>query len=428
LADALARIDRDLDSYARITHAIVDQPGEAVSRWSADHQHRLAAEHRKLIRRIRETTPLKRFHLPPDVDELTGLSDAGPIALINLGAGRSDAVLLVNGGIEVLRLDDLVLAEVKNRVIAFHSAVTQPTDGSVEPEAQLEAESTVAETLDWLWSALVHPVLQYLGLGPREPDASSAWPRLWWSPTGPLNFLPLHAAGTSRRGENALDCVVSSYAPTLRMLSESRQPSAAPTSTTVEPRMLLIAQSRSHALQELPGAEREAATLAQWFPDATPLTDGAATRKSILDQLPQHRWVHIACHALTDIGRPSDSHLVAYDGQVSIRDLARLHTNDGDLAFLAACETARGAPDLADEAVHLGAAFQLIGFRHVIGTLWTAADDVAAQVVDGVYGVIRANFPDAGGTPYALHSTVRALRRRYPRVPSLWAGYAHFGP
>lgn len=48
-------------------------------------------------------------------------------------------------------------------------------------------------------------------------------PRVWWCVTGPLTFLPIHAAGiynenTTGSGFNISDYVVSSYTPTLNAI------------------------------------------------------------------------------------------------------------------------------------------------------------------------------------------------------------------
>ena len=49
-------------------------------------------------------------------------------------------------------------------------------------------------------------------------SAESLLPRIWWCPTGPLAFLPLHAAGlhdSDEPGTKIFDYVVSSYLPTI---------------------------------------------------------------------------------------------------------------------------------------------------------------------------------------------------------------------
>jgi CHAT domain-containing protein len=55
-----------------------------------------------------------------------------------------------------------------------------------------------------------------------------------------------------------------------------------------------------------------------------------------------------------------------------VASLADVQPHRAQLAFLSACQTARNpARDLLDEAIHLASAFQLAGYPHVVGTLWS---------------------------------------------------------
>ena len=45
---------------------------------------------------------------------------------------------------------------------------------------------------------------------------------------------------------------------------------------------------------------------------------------------------------------------------------------NASLAFLSACETAMGAEDLPDEAMHLAASLLFAGFGGVVATMWYA--------------------------------------------------------
>jgi hypothetical protein len=62
----------------------------------------------------------------------------------------------------------------------------------------------------------------------KAPDVDSP-PRIWWCPTGPLAFLPIHAAERYKEhtaGSSVSDYVVSFYTPTLNMninANESRE-------------------------------------------------------------------------------------------------------------------------------------------------------------------------------------------------------------
>ncbi|KAH6984002.1 hypothetical protein EDB80DRAFT_591530, partial [Ilyonectria destructans] len=78
---------------------------------------------------------------------------------------------------------------------------------------------------------------------------------------------------------------------------------------------------------------------------------------------------------------------------------------------IGACSTgANEAERLADEGIHLVSAFQLAGFRHVVGTLFPASDEHCIDVARVLYETMR----DEGMTDVAvcrgLHRAVRALR------------------
>jgi CHAT domain-containing protein len=79
---------------------------------------------------------------------------------------------------------------------------------------------------------------------------------------------------------------------------------------------------------------------------------------------------------------------------------------------------------VADEMIHLGSAFQIAGFRHVVGTLWRVKDSMAARTAALFYEHVGSSEDHA---PQALHLTVRKLRDRYPLMPARWAPYVHLG-
>lgn len=267
-------------------------------------------------------------------------------------------------------------------------------------------------------------------LGPGEP-AGPRRPRVWWCPTGPLTFLPLHAAGHhGTPGQAVIDLFTSSYAPTLRLLQRSRQ-HAPPTMASAGP-PLLVALPVTPGLPDIPDAIREADAFAGRFRDAAQLRGPGATAaatKEALEKCPS--WAHFACHGIQDISDPSAGHLCLYDGPLSIEEIAALRLQQTELAFLSACETSRGGAALADEAITLATAFHLAGYRHVIGTLWSISDELAPAAADHVYGILSCPGEpgiDARKAGLALDTAVLALRDDCPLKPWLWAPYVHTGP
>jgi CHAT domain-containing protein len=149
----------------------------------------------------------------------------------------------------------------------------------------------------------------------------------------------------------------------------------------------------------------------------------------VLTAIATHYWAHLACHASQEHDDPAHSGFALWDGALTITDLAGLPTQRRDLAFLSACQTATGGVRHLDEAIHLSAAMQFLGYRHVIATMWTIADSPAPHVAGSVYGTLtQGGGPDSSRSAEALHQAIHSLRRIAPTNPLLWAPYIHLGP
>ena len=140
---------------------------------------------------------------------------------------------------------------------------------------------------------------------------------------------------------------------------------------------------------------------------------------------------------MTRTPRTLVSAFALHDGPLTVADLAAVHLDHADIAELSACQTATGDVRLLDEALHLAAAMQLLGYRHVIATLWSIADTNAPAMADAVYARLTATGqPDPAhvGPPVptqaarAVHQAVALLREKYPGQPLLCAPYIHIGP
>ncbi|MFD5451083.1 CHAT domain-containing protein [Streptomyces sp. NPDC003470] len=430
-----AALDTATEEQGELSAELVDGLPDGAVRPSgaadarADRRQRLAAEWQELTHRIRTGHPglgLLRPVREWDESELRATAAAGPVVLVNVSPHGSDALVVTGRSVDAVPLPGLDPRTTAARRAAFEEALVR-IGAPGTPRAQARrAQEVVRATLDWLWRTVTGPVLDHLGL-PARP--CGPWPRVWWSPGGALGTLPLHAAAPADGSPGALDRVTSSYTPTLRALHHARQRVARPAGTTA----LVIGVAEAAGAAPLPGARRETEHLAGLLPGAAVLTDAAATRSAVVSALPRHAHVHFACHALSDLARPSESRLVLHDATerpLTVRDLARLRLPSARLAYLSACDTLRSSPELADEAVHIVSALQMAGFPHVVGSLWHVVDAVGAEVARGVYEELRTGGGalDVSRTAGALHTAVRALRDRYPGTPSLWACQVHAGP
>ncbi|MFK0018974.1 CHAT domain-containing protein [Streptomyces sp. NPDC090798] len=418
------------------TGAAHPAPGTPLA---GEDRHALAERWDRLVAAIRREPGCEDFlRLPRTAEMLAGLGDEGPVVMVNISPLRCDALVLREGRVRCVPLTGLSHAEVVRRADAFLVAVRTAGDAALPMSRQRDAQSEIRETLAWLWTAVAEPVLDALALRADGRPGGEFPGRMWWIPTGPLTALPLHAAGRHENDrDNLLDRAVCSYAPTVnslvhalrRQTARGDRPLPAPTA----PLVVAVPEPPGAGLVPLEGARTEAALLAA-RPGARLLLDEQAVRRTVLDALPHHPWVHFACHAVAADDGAATGQVLLHDhdtAPLTLTDIARLRLPAAELAYLSACETTRGRGEYADEALHITGAFHMAGFTHVIGTLWAVDDDTSQELADHFYSAFAPRHPFPGHTAYALHTAVRAIRdadEGYRLNPSLWAPYIHVGP
>ncbi|MDT7843153.1 CHAT domain-containing tetratricopeptide repeat protein [Streptomyces justiciae] len=397
----------------------------SASRIDADHGLTLArqrAAHRltRLTEEIRQRPGLSTFPRRLAPDPSAAAAD-GPVAVVNISRYRSDALAVTGHGIVVVPLPDATPEAVSARVSALYEALDRRSAARGDAAARRRVEADVEEVLAWLWDAVVGPVLARLSLDrAAEPGAR---PALWWSPTGELTLLPLHAA--QRRGTAdaarlcALDCVVSSYTPTLRTLTPSAPASAR--------RPMIVAMPHTEGYGDLPGTEDEAGRVRALLGGGQLLVGAEATREAVLGALSTATHAHFACHAVCRPQDPSRSGLMTADGPLTLAELAGLTPEGAELVYLSACETARGGDVLTDEAVHLCATLRLAGFRHAVGTLWPIGDQVAVYTTDAFYRALVGNKGSEASPRVVVNEVSSRLRNEHPDLPTRWATLIHVG-
>ncbi|MGN9912738.1 CHAT domain-containing protein [Phytohabitans sp. LJ34] len=364
---------------------------------------------------------------PETAASLTELAAAGPILLVAAADPHGQALILTgepDRPVVALPLPGLAADETRDRVLTFLAARHYALDDVYPLKVRRRAQEEVRATLQWLWTAAARPILDALGV---IGEPATAGPRVWWCPIGFLGYLPWHAAGLAD-GPGVLDHVVSSYTAGLRALRETRAGG-----DPAPPRTLVVAAPEVAGVVPLRGVDEEIAALGPLLPGSTVLAGAAATREAVLAALAGHTHVHLACHAMSDPRRPGAGRLLLADHEtapLTVADLAALHLPGRELAMLSACSTSEVDPDLTDESTHLTAAFQLAGFRHVIGALWPVSDTIAARLAGDFYDRLTTGGqhpPRAAVSAVALHHAVRKLRETHRAAPTTWASYVHVG-
>ncbi|KAG5800538.1 hypothetical protein H9Q69_000425 [Fusarium xylarioides] len=410
--------------------------------------------------RIRKKPGYHRFLLQPDIDTLTKGAAEGPIVIVNVTDISSDAIIVSESDIRAVELPAMTSSTAsflvkdigRYRDVDSNSEnYDRSNDDRGMTDIKVSAPDHNSRFLSWLWRSCVKPILDELAPPQKSTDLTQL-PRVWWIGTGIASSLPFHAAGEypSSGLDDALSRAICSYTPTIKSLLHARS-CAAKMSDEIEqkPAVLIVAMPETDGKRPLPGVIKESQVIKETVGDIFTLqilqNPGA---KQVLGAMKDSDIVHFACHGSSDRTNPSDSHLLlqgsassglpessrATDRSVERLTFQQISDNQAlakaQIAYLSACSTAEvKAGYFADEALHIVSAFQVAGFGHVIGSLWSAKDSICAQMAKYFYEYLVTY----GSLKMTNRVVAEALReatlrvRREHKDPRLWALYIHSG-
>ncbi|KAF8444133.1 CHAT domain-containing protein [Boletus edulis BED1] len=400
-------------------------------------RHRtLAIERDKLLQEIRRLPGFERFLLPKHFPQLRASAHSGPIVMLNAAETRCDVLILLADVDHVIHVPlpnfnlqrSVGLQNMLGKLLG--DARATPFDDRTGRVATRGAGSW--ETLlSTLFNGVIKPVLDALAFS-TVGDLS----RIFWCPTGPFVFLPIHAAGLygtqySSPGHKVSDFVISSYTPTLSILAQPNCHMA----HSNDFRLLLVGQPSSDGQAPLRGVAPELRHIRTVVENPTSacttlVESSAGTVEEVLGLMKDADWVHFACHGVQDPGKPTDSGLCLADKRrLKISDIIGLSRSRGGLAFLSACQTAMGDEGLTDEAIHIAAGMLFAGYGGVIGTMWSISDKLAPVVARRVYEYLFRNGtrPDHRDAARALHEAVGRLRESGEASFTTWVPFIHVG-
>ncbi|KAJ6626152.1 CHAT domain-containing protein [Mycena sp. CBHHK59/15] len=156
--------------------------------------------------------------------------------------------------------------------------------------------------------------------------------------------------------------------------------------------MSVVIQPDAPGCSPLPGTKEELDKITQHVSRTWLTALLCPTGQQVLDQLPKSSVAHFACHGVQDASEPLNSGLMLSDGRLKVLEIMKKDDRDMDsrergmsLAFLSACETAKGDRATPDEVMHLAASLMFAGFHSVVATMWTMQDFDGPKVADGFY-------------------------------------------
>jgi hypothetical protein len=455
LEHAIATREKSLSAILEHTQSAL-RPAIESLRQEADRHRTLAIERDKLLREIRGFPGFEQFLLRKDFSQLRASAHSGPVVILNAAESRCDALI--------------VLADVDHVIHVPLPAFTLQRSAGLQKMLETllghvrvvhcddrEGKSATRGCVHWepllsaLWTGVVKPVLDALAFSVRHvvslkiihtlihasvfEQTSGDLSRIFWCPTGPFVFLPIHAAGfydtqDSRPVHDVSDFVISSYVPTLSILAS---PLNLDVALSGDLRLLVVRQPASDGQSRLPGVATELEHIRAVIrnsPSActTLLESSVGTVEEVLGLMMEADLVHFACHGIQDATSPTSSGLCLADRRrLKISDIVALSRPHGGLAFLSACETATGEQQLSEEAIHIAAGMLFAGYGGAVGTMWSISDKHAPDVARDVYEHLfrSGTRPDYREAARALHGAIGRLRDRASFAT--WIPFIHVG-
>jgi CHAT domain-containing protein len=303
-------------------------------------------------------------------------------------------------------------------------------------------EGPVHRVLRGLWDNIVKPILDVLSFSKSDPLSSEALPRIFFCPTGPSSFLPIHAAGIYKGdgSESLLDYAVPSYTPTITALTDRVKKTQQ--IDRDKSGLFLTSQPNAPDAFAIPGTASEVLSIyGMALKNGTRARldqGGALTIDDCLQHMKNFSSIHLACHGSQNAAEPLQSRFLFHSGSLELAKILQANLKHADLAFLSACQTSTGHEMLSDEAVHLAAGMLAAGYRRVVGTMWSIGDKPAQEIAEDFYDHIWRSGQDRGeGQPdmsqsaYALHHAMQKMRGRLgdnsERSLLTWIPYVLFG-
>ncbi|KAJ7181537.1 tetratricopeptide repeat-containing protein [Mycena crocata] len=405
---------------------------------------------------VRLLPGFENFLRPKSISQLRLAATRGPVVVLTAGTWACHALVLhPSGNVECIPLPEMgpravvkflaemVQAIVSDKFSSFLDTFAKRGSDSEEEtrlvgrivyEKKQNPDDCFYAVLGTLWRAIVVPVIQESSLKFQKSGSPS---RVWWCPTGPFAFLPIHAAGVY--GDQTVihcvaDYVVSSYTPTLTALLSPSHPPFCPDRP---PKATAVAQPITEKFSPLPGTTVELSKIQERIPEkwrTDTIFDSPASVETVLQHLHTSSIMHFACHGVQNTEQPLLSALLLAGELLTVSQIMQRSgvfknnsaPKDMGLAFLSACQTAAGDSNLPDEALHLAATLLFAGYRSVVATMWTMTDSDGPKVAEEFYGHLFRNANPNLNPPTPLHLAVKKLRDA--NVPLLrWIPFVHHG-
>ncbi|KAF7982043.1 hypothetical protein HWV62_30312 [Athelia sp. TMB] len=431
LAAELEKAGRLLDapSFFGPSTALHSADRELASGLTPQERRSLVRAWEALLDRVRKIPKFQYFLRPVPFQQLRRVATGGQVVIIIISEQfGGDAIIFDSvNPITHISLPNVDVEDLQ--LLCGDILLRRPANASIKVQERY-VKQYLKPALRAVWRDVINPIFNAIGL-PSEPQDNLPTRRIWWYPTGPLTFAPLHAAGPGTKLDVSR-LVISSYITTLGSMFRAQQKAR-----TGQAKLLTVSQPNTPGQRPLPLSStevnqfREAVRQAGWLAEnISSFTGEEASVQRVSNALGSSSWVHFACHGLQDASEGMKSAFALDDGNLTLGEIASKRVEVGQFAFLSACNAATGIRTLPAESMHLAAGLQFAGFPSVIATLWAIADTDAPRVAARVYEYLLRNGAqrcDPAEAATALNCAILALREDPTVTVDRWSPFMHCG-
>jgi CHAT domain len=381
---------------------------------------------------VRSVEGFGGFLVAPDLQQLVKLGYPDPVVYVVCGEDGGWAVLMKPGSLPDLTslpLPQLTRAATQEHALSsWFSFASEPDYGAAVKKLDAIA--------GWCWEACMERICASLDVGSRATII----------PIGPVGMLPLHVAFTPRNDARcgrhyALDHLVISYAPNLRIAAFSRRPPGPPDA----PRVTAFAPNPAAASDSigdqwaLPFSGPEARYVSGLYASPSALLGTDAAPGVLVDSLRQPGFVHFAGHARVSPSVSNANFLRFGDSKLLLDDLRAVQDAEAELVVLSACTSTLPAVSHPEQALTIGNVLLVSGVRGVVATMWRVIDDATALLACRFQELLRESptrVPEAlrsaqqwlrDASPATLDDAARAIGIELETEPEWWSSPIAWG-
>jgi CHAT domain-containing protein/tetratricopeptide (TPR) repeat protein len=296
---------------------------------------------------------------------------------------------------------DLDVHSIPITEVRLRQEVESVRDLLASPRAPAEARAALRRRLAALHADLLGPVSGLLGRSRR----------VLLLPDGPLHVLPFGTLGVLEGGRlrPLIEDRPVARAQALTLLAGASSPPGPPANVPLlafgapVPAPPQAGSVRGVRHPPLPRARAEVEALGELYAGESRVFVGVEASEDRAKELSVGaRYLHFACHGLTDDRFPLDSYLALSpsagdrpreNGQLQAWEVCEQLALNADLVVLSACETALGAELAGAGLLGLTYAFQFAGAHSVLASLWPVSDRSTAELMRRFHERLRAGDP-----------------------------------